>query len=141
MTGSERVHTDDANVLEGVEAVLSRHPVRFALVFGSVARDTANERSDIDVAIEFERLRPGDTGYSDAYLRLLSEVDTAVSADVDLVDVHTMGPRFAKAVFDTGQILVGSEERRDELERELAGELLSIEEARERVSDAVARLQ
>ncbi len=142
MTGGERVDTGfDNGALDEIERVLSRHSVGFAVVFGSVARGTTNRKSDIDVAIEFEHLRPGDTGYSDTYLRLLSELDAVVSADIDVVDVHSMTPRFARAVFDTDELLIGTEKRRNELEQELAGELLSVAEARERVSAAVARLK
>lgn len=138
MTGDTALDTDG---IDEVERVLTRHPVEFAVVFGSVAQGTSTDESDLDIAVEFEDLHPGDTGYSDAYLRLRSGLDGAVSADIDLIDVHSMTPRFARVVFDTDEILIGTEARRDELKRELAGELLSVEEARERVSAAVARLQ
>lgn len=141
MDGRRDLTALDADVSRKIERVLSRHSVDFAIVFGSVARDTTTDESDLDIAVEFEHLRPGKTGYSDAYLRLRSELDAAVAIDVDIVDVHSMTPRFARVVFDTGEILIGSEKRRNELERELAGELLSVEEARERVSAAVARLK
>lgn len=131
----------DDEVRERLRDVLSRHPITFAVVFGSTARGTATEDSDIDIAVEFEDFRPDDTGYSRIYLRLMTDLADTLAADVDIVDVHSMPPRFARAVFDSGDLLIGTEEKRRTLETELAGEPISLDEARERVSTAVDRMK
>jgi hypothetical protein len=95
----------------------------------------------VDLAVEFEELRPDDDGYSDAYLRLLSDLEETLSVTVDIVDVHTMPPEFARVVFDQGILLRGTEQRRSELEQAIAGDELTVSEARERVAAAADRLR
>lgn len=133
----------DEDVLTRVRECLSGHPVSFALIFGSVAREEAREGSDLDLAVEFESLRPEDDGYSDTYLRLRSALGDALpgDGDVDVVDVHSLPPSFAQVVFDDGFVILGPEERRVELERELAGDRPSVTDARNRVSAAAERLR
>lgn len=128
-------------LVDRVRAVLDRHPVAFAMVFGSGARDAMDGHSDLDVAVEFDGTRPDDDGYSDLYLSLYADLDRSLQRSIDLVDVHTMPPGFARVAFDEGAVLVGSESRRAELERRLAGDRPSLEEARSRVDAAVQRLR
>ncbi|WP_254543196.1 type VII toxin-antitoxin system MntA family adenylyltransferase antitoxin [Halomarina pelagica] len=132
--------TLDDEVRERLRDVLSRHPITFAIVFGSTARGTATGNSDIDIAVAFEDIRPDDTGYSRVYLRLSTDLADALATDVDIVDVYSMSPRFARAVFDSGDLLIGTEEKRRALETELAGEPISLDEASERISAAVDRM-
>jgi predicted nucleotidyltransferase len=110
------------------------------MLFGSAGRGTMHERSDVDVAVAFEDVRPTDDEYSRVYVALLSAVDDALSADVDVVDVHSMTPQFARAAFENGTVVVGSEEQRVELADELAGAATSVDDARCRVAAAVNRL-
>lgn len=130
---------DADSVLQGVREVLEDHPVSFAMVFGSAARGTTTEGSDLDIAVELEAVRPGDAGYSDVYLRVYSDVSDALPAEVDVIDVHTMTPEFASVAFEDGVVVVGSASRGAELERELAGNEPSVEDARKRVETAVRR--
>lgn len=131
----------DEDVLDRVLTVLSDHPVSFAMVFGSSSRDGLAEGSDIDLAVEFSEKRPTDDGYSEVYLRLLSDLNGLFSHDVDVVDVHSLTPRFARAVFDSGVVVFGSAEEKETLESELETGSLSVDEARERVSAAAQRLE
>lgn len=128
-------------VCDDIQRVLSRYPVSLALLFGSAARGSGTGASDIDIAIEFDSLRPDDDGYSEMYLGVLSDLDDATAREVDVVDVHTLSPQFAHVVFDEGILLRGSLARRRELENEIAGDPPSVREARERVSAAVERLR
>ena len=124
-----------------LRSVLEGHPVSFAMVFGSAARGAMDDRSDIDVAVEFADHRPGGDGYSDVYLRLVSDLDDALPTGVDVVDVHSMPPQFARVAFDDGDVIVGTNSRRRELEREVAGDPPSRRNARDRVAAAVERLR
>jgi predicted nucleotidyltransferase len=125
--------------IDSVGAVLEEKPVSFAMIFGSIARNNATEHSDIDIAVEFETICPGEDGYSDLFLETYNAVDEAVSVDVDLIDVYTMPPAFASFALEVGIILLGSEERRIELTEELA-QKPSLEDAKRRVNDASQRL-
>lgn len=138
------VTTDDRHGLDErrfaeLQDVLREHGVSFALLFGSASRDS--EWRDVDVAFEFETVRPDDDGYSDAYLSLLVALEDRLDADVDLVDVHATSSSFARVIFDDGITLVGSEDRREELARRLAGERPTIDDARDRVASAVERIR
>lgn len=136
------IESSDADAgLWAVREVLEDHPVSFAMVFGSAARGTASESSDLDVAIELADVRPGDAGYSDAFLRVYTDVSDSLPGEVDVVDVHTMTPEFASVAFDEGVVVVGSASRGAELERELTGAEPSVEDARKRVETAVRRLR
>lgn len=121
--------------------VLEEHSVSFAMVFGSATGGGYTEDSDLDVATEFDGMRPTDEGYSDAYLGLLSDLEDSLSTRVDIVDVHSLTPEFARAVFDSGVIVIGDDERRATMERDLAADSLSVDEARERVAAAVEQLE
>ncbi len=131
----------DETTIETLRSVLADHSVSFAMLFGSGARASMSDHSDVDVAIEFDDYRPGDEGYSDAYLRVRSALETALPVSVDVVDVHSMTPRFAHVAFEDGVVLRGTEARKDELADTDAGEAPTLADARERVSTAVERLQ
>ena len=124
-----------------LKRVLGEHPVSFAMLFGSAGCGTMSDTSDLDLAVEFTSLRPSDNGYSQAYLQLISAIDDAVSRSVDVVDIYSMPPTFARAAFDNGEILVGSDAQRERLERELVGEASTVADAYERVAAAVDRLR
>jgi len=141
MASDENEKSLDDERLSRLRETLARHPVSFAMVFGSAARGDSTERSDLDIAVEFSSLRPDDDGYSEAYLRLRSDLDDAFPEAVDVVDVHATPPSFARSVFTDGRVVIGSESRRTELERERAGDPPSLTTARDRVAAAVERLR
>ena len=64
----------------------------------------------------------------------------ALGVDVDVVRVSAMDPSFAAVAFEEGVVVLGTEERRRELNREVAGELPTTAESRDRVTAAAARL-
>lgn len=127
------------DVLKRVEAVLSEHPVQFAMLFGSTVRGDDHRGSDVDLAVDFEE-GPGDVEYTDAYLDLIVDLEDALGVDVDVVTFSSMSPRFASVVLEDGLVVVGGEERRRAIERQVAGGTPSTEEARERVAAAADRL-
>lgn len=126
---------------ERLVTTLEDAPVSFAMVFGSAGRGEMTERSDIDIAVEFDGLRSSDDGYSDVYFSLCGDLSAAVSRSVDLVDVHSMSPTFARVALTSGEVLVGNEADREQFVDELAGELPTVEEAHERVAAAAERLR
>lgn len=126
-------------MLERVKAVLSEHPVRFAMVFGSTARGDDDRESDVDIAVEFENGPTGDD-YSDTYLDLVIDLEDALGTDVDVVTFRSMTPRFAGTVLERGVLVVGDEERRAAIERRTSGIPPSTSEARERVAAVARRL-
>lgn len=138
--------TDDPEVaLSSAELATCRelctdHRVRFAVVFGSAGRPDG-DLADIDLAVEFKARRPMDDGYTDAYLRLHSALEDALEWEIDLVDVHSMSPRFASVVFEDGVRILGTADRQRVLEAKFTGERPSVSDARERVAAAIDRLR
>lgn len=131
----------DDDLLDRVRGVLKDHPVSFAMVFGSAARVGHGRANDLDLAVEFGAIRPTDDGYSDVYLGLLSDLHDALDHEVDVVDVHALSPRFARAVFDAGVVILGTEDAKESLEQAVATGTLSVDDARDRVSAAAGRLK
>jgi predicted nucleotidyltransferase len=139
MSRPESTSDTESGLQERLQDVLATHPVSFAMVFGSVVRGEASDANDVDLAVEFDRYRPTDDGYSEVYLGLVVDLETTLSAEVDVVDVHTMDESFASAVFETGDVLVG-DDRRSELAANVAGARPSAERARKRIAVAADRL-
>lgn len=138
--------TDDSEValsseeVTALREVLTDHEVRFAMVFGSAGRPRGDP-ADIDLAVEFVEYRPTDDGYADTYLRLYSALEDELDREIDLVDVHSISPRFASVVFEDGVLILGTVDRRHDLAEQLAGESPSVGDARKRVAAAVDRLR
>lgn len=130
---------DTKSTIERLASVCSRHPVTFAMLFGSAARGEESERSDLDLAVEFEE-RVREDGYGEAYLRLRSDLAAELGRDVDVIRIDAMSPAFAHVAFDEGIVVVGDGKRKDELAREIAGPLPSVSKSRERIADAASRL-
>ena len=105
--------------------VLDAHGVEVGIVFGSATRPDSDP-SDIDLAVSFSDHRPSDDGYSSVYFDLLTDLEDELQEDVDLVDVHSMEPRFARIVFDHGVLTYGSPDGRDALADDLGGERPSV---------------
>jgi len=120
--------------------VLSKHDVSLAVLFGSTIRSDGDP-NDVDIAVEFENLRPGDEGYLTTYLGLYTTLEEELDVTVDLVDIHSVDDRFAAVIFEDGVLVRGSCEHKEELAARVRDAYPSIESARERVAAAVTRLK
>lgn len=108
-----------------VKSVISKHPapVSIAIIFGSLARDETHEHSDVDVAVAFDDLEPGEPGYNKALLGLSADLAAALETDdIDLVDIQRASPSLARSVFDEGMLVVGTEEDARELRERLVND-------------------
>ena len=93
---------------EGMRAFLEGTAVRFAVLFGSHARESADSGSDVDVALEFP------DGMSDEErFRLRNRIDAELQeyADefVDVSDFDTLPVRVVHTALRDGVALVGDE--------------------------------
>lgn len=141
MSKDQAAPSSERSAVTTLEEVLAEHPVSFAMVFGSAARGGSDPPNDIDLAVELSSLRPGDEGYNQQYFSLIDALESATDNRVDVVDVHTMPPTFARIAFDDGVRILGTAERHRDLEEQLAGDRPTFEDARERVSKAAQRLR
>jgi predicted nucleotidyltransferase len=79
--------------LRSLETRLRRQGVSALFLFGSVARDEGDDKSDIDLAFDL----PPDTAFSlfdQAELQI--ELCEALSAPVDFISLGAMGPEFRR---------------------------------------------
>lgn len=91
-------------MFDEIRAVVEAHPdILYALVFGSGARGTLHEGSDIDVAIE---LRPGAPHDAHTLRRLTRELEAAARRAVDLVLLDEAPSPIAYRVFRDGILLI-----------------------------------
>ena len=141
MRTAESTALDASLDLETIETVLREHPVRLTILFGSHATGTTHETSDIDLAVEFDGHRPGDTNYSSVFLGLGVDLSSTLGTDdVDVVDLHTTSPSFAKAIFENGILLVGDQEHAVELRHQLTDTDRDQQSPRERIEAALERM-
>lgn len=127
--------------LEEFRSLLSAAPVRLAILFGSHATGRAHPRSDIDIAIELDSLRPGDPGYNDVFFGLSAELSVVAPSELDLVDIHAASPTVARSIIDHGCVLVGEESRLAELRTQLVDEDAPQRPARERFDEHLDRIE
>jgi len=73
--------------------VLKRHGVARAGVFGSVARETAGESSDVDVLVEFH----SESSLLDI-VGLQQDLEDELGHDVDVVTYRALHPRIRERV-------------------------------------------
>lgn len=95
---------DREAIAKTLSEVLHRGPpLRVAALFGSVARGTAREGSDVDIAIV-----PEDEALSlEAELLLQAELSRAVGREVDLIRLDRSLPALKFRVAKEGLLLVG----------------------------------
>jgi predicted nucleotidyltransferase len=142
MRTPETTELSDSLPVSTLRSVLRDHPVRLAVLFGSRAAGNTHPGSDIDLAVEFDSHRPGDSGYNDVFFGLSADLsDVLETDDIDLVDVHTLSPALARSVFEDGVLLVGTPERAATIERERTAERdTDTRSPRERFDDALERI-
>ncbi|WP_436926738.1 type VII toxin-antitoxin system MntA family adenylyltransferase antitoxin [Halosimplex amylolyticum] len=137
----EEVNIEPDIPVERLRSTLDDAPVRVAILFGSRATGETHARSDFDIAIAFAGLEPGDPGYNETFFGLSASVSEVLATDdVDLVDVHSLSPSFARSVFDDGVLLVGTAEHVETLRASLGGGDISERPAVERFDDALRRI-
>lgn len=141
MRAVETAELDPSFPLEAIRSTLEAHPVRLAVLFGSHARGESHARSDIDLAVELDGIRPGQPTFNEAFFGLSADLSETLETDgIDLVDVHTLSPPLARVVFEEGVILVGSERRAEELREELGADIERDRSPRERFHEALRRI-
>lgn len=114
-------------------------PVRVAICFGSQARGETHGHSDVDFAVEFDDVQPGDEEYNEAYFRLLATLTTVLETeDVDLVDLRTASDSLVRTIVDQGILLYGSSERVETLREQLLTD--RPHSPRERLDGAIERI-
>jgi hypothetical protein len=84
-----------ANTLKGVlRSYFTQQPVKRAYVFGSVAREEADDQSDIDILVEFDK---GATLFDQA--RMSWQLEERLHRKVDLVSDSGLSPHIRPFIY------------------------------------------
>lgn len=98
---------------DALQRILSEHPVRFAIVFGSQVRGDTHATSDIDIAVEFDD-SVSEQEYADARLSLIADLTSALGQNaVDVADLKDMRPAIGKSALEHGVVVIGSQDQAD----------------------------
>lgn len=95
--------------VDGMSTYLARSPVVFAVLFGSHARGTADDSSDVDVALGFPDEMTVHERF-DARNRIDAELQEYAEQFVDVSDVESLPTPVAYAALRDGAVLVGDEQ-------------------------------
>ena len=113
---------DDVSIegldLASIRSILEESPVRVAILYGSFARGEANERSDVDLAVDFEESLSS-VQRTQARLALIDQLSRKLRKDaVDVVPLSRMPEEFRREVLADGILLIGSIEEGQDVESE-----------------------
>lgn len=95
--------------VDAIRAILDRDPrIAYALLFGSAARGTSHQESDLDVAIGFAAQVSFDSAETGA---LVADLEQATGRNVDLVFLHEAPPALAYRIFRDGVTVLDRDHR------------------------------
>jgi predicted nucleotidyltransferase len=103
--GEQRIESVD---LDRMRSYLAGTDVVFAILFGSHARGTARESSDVDIALRFPATM-SDHERFDARNRIDADLQAYANGFVDVSDVDSLPTAVAHAALRDGITLVGDE--------------------------------
>ena len=106
-------NSDDSAVdtldIDAIRAYLAQTEVSFAILFGSHARGTADESSDVDIALRFPAEMPENERFRRRN-RIDAELQEFAAGFVDVSDIESLPTHVAYAAIRDGTCLVGEEE-------------------------------
>jgi len=110
---------DEANVegldLDAVASVVAEFPIDAAVLYGSVARGEATDRSDVDVGVTFEADLSSEAR-TDARLGLIERLTAELGTDaVDVVPLDRAPAGLVEDVLSEGIVVYGSPDSISEL--------------------------
>ncbi len=89
-----------AEIKQKVEPILKTHGVARASVFGSVAREDANEKSDVDILVKFSQPKG-----MIAYSRFVNELSSTLGREVDVVTESGLNPHLRPYIMKDMRII------------------------------------
>jgi predicted nucleotidyltransferase len=127
--------------IDVLRSTLAAYPIRLAILFGSHATGTSHQTSDIDVAVEFDGLEPGDEDFNEVFFGLSADLSEIVGTDdIDLVDVHMLPSTLIRTVFDDGILLIGTETYAETRREQLLAAADPEQSPQERLDEAIRKI-
>ena len=140
----ERIETADIEPdipAQRLRSTLDDAPVRLAILFGSRVTGRIHTQSDIDLAVEFADIEPGDPAYNETFFGLTAALSDALGTDdIDLVDIRSLSPSLARSVFDDGILVLGTVDRAETLSASILSDEPDERSPGDRFDDALRRI-
>lgn len=93
----------NSNINE-IKRLCAKHKVIKLFVFGSVAKNSFNQNSDIDFVVTFGKMDLHN--YADNYFDLKEELESVFNRPVDLLEEQAVKNPFIKKQIDSEKLLV-----------------------------------
>ena len=90
--------------IEKLKSLCGKYHVSELYVFGSAAKDTLTDKSDIDFLVRFSGVDPLE--YFDNYMDFKADLTTLFSREIDLVEIQTVKNPILKKSIDRDKILL-----------------------------------
>jgi uncharacterized protein len=74
------------------DAFLSKYPIQSIAIFGSYARNSQTENSDVDVLVEFNGV------IGSAFIDLANELENVLGIKTDVVSKRAIKPKYFDAI-------------------------------------------
>lgn len=88
-----------------IEKVLQHYSqINLAIIFGSVAKETATRDSDLDIAVSFQEALDANTK-----INIMSALAELTGRPIDLVDLHDVGEPLLGQILLYGKVIVGNQ--------------------------------
>lgn len=120
----------DVNV-EGMQEYLAQTEIDFAILFGSHARGTADESSDVDIALRFPE-EMDDHERFHRRNRIDAELQEYADGFVDVSDIEALPNPVAYAALRDGILLAGDEQAAEEYREKVETEYETEQSERKR---------
>jgi uncharacterized protein len=90
--------------IDQIQALCRINKVKTLFAFGSVTRDDFNEKSDIDMVVDFDEKDP--IKYTDLYFNLKSKLEEILKRQVDLLEERAIKNRIFKRELDNTKVKI-----------------------------------
>jgi len=97
------VKVDLEKIIEIAVPILRKHGVASASLFGSYAKGEQDEKSDIDILIEYA---PGVRKSLFTRIKITNELKEALQKDVDVVTENSLSPYFREEVLREKRVIM-----------------------------------
>jgi predicted nucleotidyltransferase len=91
--------------IEQITRICSDHQVEQLFIFGSIVTDKFNEKSDVDVLIQFsQQINPED--YFNNYMDFKEKLESVLKREVDIVENQAVRNPIFRKILDRDKILI-----------------------------------
>jgi uncharacterized protein len=91
--------------IEDINRICMQHQVEQLFIFGSIKTDNFNDKSDIDILIQFSHLvNPAE--YFENYMDFKEKMESVLNRDIDIVENQSVRNPIFRKILDREKILV-----------------------------------